>query len=577
MSDPGHRIGAQPINRLHGEASITSTTGPAVRPSRRGRRLHLPEDVSATTSPAIRADLRVAWLLTTARILDADPALARRSVFLSRLAERGIVLDAPRLSRIESGSGAVHPSVLDGYEEVLCLTPGSLTATISGLNRGFHTAETPRARRLPDADPDADFDALLEAVTKGQTTGAQWLSASRALWYYDQVFLRQDDWSDLASALIRELATSSGIDHVRRFEAAVDFLRHPSSQRHLTRALGNFVLDPDAQVGAPVLNLLGEVTDPAASDLVLRLLASPSKNLRRAATSVAATKVGRGHFDAQALPQLEHHLERRLARGVNFDSGLDILDLALQMPHDSWAQVEDRLRDPVTTALVTRHRSTRELMPSRRAAALATEVATAIQDATPTHHPIETDMMLHRLVREALVHTHKARRHHAALLIAASPYASAAAAQVLTLTDHADEFVAARAWSMLMRLPCPTPTAQTLERNLEDVPKRHLVRALVNLGLHDRPMQEGTGARLAARLPAERQSEHHAVLFALGMQCSPELEGLTEHADSGVRRAAAWWLLQGGSTRDDDHPDCRPPSAEDLGDGDEGQRGSRAS
>jgi len=524
--------------------------------------LHLPEDVSAITSPTIRADLRIAWLLTTSRLLGADPELARREVFISRLTEREIALDAPRLSRIESGGSVAPWALLSGYESILGLTPGVLVATAGGLGRNFQTAETPRFRKGEEAAPDVDLDALLHAVSKGIVTGAQWLSASRALWYYDQVFLRQDDWTELASTLIRELATSSGVDHVRRFEAAVAFLRHPSSQRHVSRALGNFVMDPDAQVVAPVLNLLGEVTDRAASNLVLRLLSSTSRNLRRGATSVAATKVARGHFDAQALPELEGHLERRLARGVNHDAGLDNLDLAVHLPRASWERVEALLRDPVTTALVTRSRSTRELVASRRAATLAIEAASAIQDATPTHHPIETDMMLHRLVREALVHSHKARRHHAALLIAASPYAQAAADQMLALTQHRDELVAVRAWTVLMRLPYATPTAGRSHARMLDVPERQLTRALINVGLHDQPLTAEDGAALAARLPASRRSEQHAILAALGMHASPELTSLADHANDDVRRAAAWWLLQGGATRDDDSA---------------AQRGSRAS
>lgn len=447
--------------------------------------------------------------------------------------------------------------MLEGYEAVLGLTPGVLVATTNGLRRGFQPTEVARSKRSREADPDADFDALLNAVSKGSTTGAQWLSASRALWYYDQVFLRHDDWSELASALIRELATSCGIDHLRRFEAAVDFLRHPSSQRHVSRALGNFVMDPDAQVVSPVLNLLGEVSDRAASDLVLRLLDSTSKTLRRAATSVAATKVARGHFDAQALPEVERHLERRLARGVNLDSGLDTLDLAVHIPRPSWEQVESRLRDPVATAMVVRARSTRELVASRKAAALAAEVASAIQDATPTHHPIETDMMLHRLVREALLHTHKARRHHAAHLLSASPYGPAAADQVLALTHRGDELIAARAWALLMRLPCPTPPQPSRARSVGTMPERHVARVLVNVGIHDRPLDQVTAASIASRLPATRHADHHGALFALGMHGSPELARLSEHADPEVRRAASWWLLQGGATRDDDSVDQR--------------------
>lgn len=524
--------------------------GPSV--GRRGRPLHLPEDYSGLAGASIKPETRVAWLLVTSRILSSDPDAARRNTFISRLAERGIAVDAPRLSRWESGAMPVPPRVIAAYEEVLGRTPGSLTATASGLRRAFGTTGSARERRRPEAVADAELDELLGIVSGGSATGADWLAVSTALQYYDHVFLRNDDWNHICTTLIRELATATGVGYVRRFEAAVDLLHHPSAKRHLSMALGNFVMDPDTQVVAPVLNLLAEVGDQAASDLVLRLLNSPAKHLHRAASSVAAAKTARGHFEGRALPALEEHVERRLSRGINLDGGLDPLDLAVELPDNSWTKVENRLRDPMVTAVLARSRGTHELIAPRKAGVLASRLATAVQESTPSHHPVEADMMLHRLVREALVHSHKARRHHAALLLAASAYAPAVASHCRELTSHPDDFIAARAWTVLMRVRCNRDQSRALRSSVLETRPTHRPRALINVGLNSEGPPPDQARTLAERLDRARPSEQHATLFALGMHGSPELANLTDHPDDAVRRRAAWWLLQGGATRDPD-------------------------
>jgi hypothetical protein len=523
----------------------------------RGRPLHLPEDTSAVNGSTINCETRIAWLLITNRILRPDVALARREGFISRLADGGVVLDAPRMSRLESGTATVPSPVVGGYEELLGLAPGSLLATVTGLRRAF--GPTPAASPRATHEGVAELDELLSIAYRGQATGADWLQAATALQHYEHVFLRHDDWTKLCTNLIRELATAIGSGYVRRFEAAAALLAHPRAQRHLSMALGNFVMDPDTQVVTPVLALLAEVTDQAASDLVLRLLNSPSKYLYRAASSVAAAKLARGHFGDRALPALEEHVARRLVRGLSVAGGLDALDLAHHLPPESWGRVERRLRDPEVQALVVRARATRELIPSRQATARAAGIATKVQEATPGHYPVETDMMLRRLIRESLFHAHKARRHHAALLLAASPYAPAAAEEVYRLTsDGNDDFVAARAWSVLMRLPCVGAVGAALERNVVDVSNTHAARALINVGLHDRLPSQETTAALLPRLATRRDSERHAVLFALGMHASPELVPLVDHPNDAVSRGASWWLLQGGATRDHDAGPATP-------------------
>ena len=200
-----------------------------------------------------------------------------------------------------------------------------------------HHRHAPRLRSLVAArdasavDEPPDLDSLLDEVASGQHRCGL-AARCRPAAPRNRVFLRRGEWEGLATGLVDELGRSVGISYVRRFEAAVLLLRHPSSSGPMSRALGSHVLDPDAQVVAPVLNLLSEVDEQPASDLVLRLLQSERLPLRRAAASVAADKLRRGHFAASSLTVLEEHARHRLRHEDPLEGGLDALDLATQLP-----------------------------------------------------------------------------------------------------------------------------------------------------------------------------------------------------------------------------------------------------
>ena len=112
----------------------------------------------------------------------------------------------------------------------------------------------------------------------GAATGAHWMRLGEELNRYERVFLREREWAQLTHHLINELGTAVELAYVRRFEAAARFLRHPNARRHLVMSVGRFVTDANTQVVVPVLNLLGEVPDPAAADLTLRLLTADTDN-----------------------------------------------------------------------------------------------------------------------------------------------------------------------------------------------------------------------------------------------------------------------------------------------------------
>ncbi len=177
-------------------------------------------------------------------------------------------------------------------------------------------------------------DRLLEDALAGEPmTGGHWQDLAGQLTAYPSFYLRRLDWDALAGRLVAEVSRSTGLAYVRRYDAAARLIRHPSAQRHLSRALGQFVMDPDTQVVLPVLRLLTEVDDAAAGALVLRMMGEDSKALRRAAASVAAAKLRKGVLPDAGLRQLEAYAASTLRRGEPLDGGLDAFDVAMQLPY----------------------------------------------------------------------------------------------------------------------------------------------------------------------------------------------------------------------------------------------------
>lgn len=521
---------------------------------RRGRPQRLPEEAHTISSGQVGCDQRIAWLLTVSRLFGADPDLSRRDGFMAALAARGIPVDKSRISRWESGLQPLPARVTATYETVLGIPEGKLVATAGGLRRAFGTGPTPRDNSPRETDlDDGELNRLLDLTESGKATGAEWLQLADHFSRFDRVFLRERDWTQICQELVGELGSAVGTGYVRRYEAAASFLRNPHARRHLMLAVGHFVTNPDTQVVAPILNLLSEVPDPAAAALTLRMLSADSDNkyLRRAASSVAAVKLARGHFDEAALDRLEAHVIGALRRGEALDGRLDSFDLAVQLPEHSWARIEGALKTRRAYAQVMQARTGGELVNAARAASVVAELAPAIQADTPSHHVQDPDLMLRRLLREALLHSHKPRRHHAALLIAASPYATAAAHHLLNLAKSENDLLAARAWTVLMRLGDGGRRNDVVTQAIAETRPTIRARALVAAGLGGSLTDEQAQA-IVGKLDHAKPLERHATLFALGMAGSPELTALADSPDPDTQRGVAWWLSQGAAIQDAD-------------------------
>ena len=283
------------------------------------------------------------------------------------------------------------------------------------------------------------------------------------------------------------------------------------------------------------------------------MLGSDHRDLRRAAASVAAVKVARGHFDAEALKHLEPHVVGSLRRGESLDGRLDFFDLAVQLPEDCWDRIQPAVRNRRAFDLVTRSRQGGELVPWAQASAVVKEMASKIQVETPAHHPSEPDLMLHRLLRESLLHAHKARRHHAALLLAASPYAPAVSRHCLALAKQQNDLLAARAWTVLMRVGHSDRRDQVVLQAMAEPRVSIRARALVNVGLLDVPLRPDEAQVLLTQLDeATKPLERQATMFALGMAGAPQLAELAEEESDWPGRSARWWLEQGPARHDPD-------------------------
>ncbi len=537
----------------------------ASAPRRRGRPQHFPEDPTPIDAHTVGTTQRVAWLLSVSRRLGRHPEFSERSDFVRALTDQGMRVDSSRISRWESGAQPIPNHVAAAYEEALGLTEGSLVSVAVGLRRSFEDTASARETSAPRSDSEVDLDELLELADAGKAHGAHWLRIAGELGSYDRIFLRRQEWANLCDRLISELGSAVGFGYVRRYEAAAALMRQPNVERHLIRAIGSFVTHPDAQVISPVLQLLEVATGPSVNDLVLRLLQDSRRDLSAAAASVAATKVARGRFAEADLPALEAHVVHNLRRGQSLDGRLDSFDLAVKLPEDSWARVREALGNRHAPDLVDQARAKGELIPAAHAIRLVNEIAQQVADSTPSHHPNEPDLMLRRLLREALLNAHKPRRNHAALLLAASPYAPAVSHHCHNLAGHSNELVAARALTVLMRVGHGPRRSRLLLSSLAEGRPNVRARALVNLGLSPESLTPTEAATLMRQFhQSPQKSERRATLFVLGMSGSRELTKLTKHESEWVNRSARWWLSQGPALHDSDIrtiPDPAPTSA----------------
>ncbi|WP_110207991.1 helix-turn-helix domain-containing protein [Nocardioides daejeonensis] len=505
----------------------------------------------------------MAWLLATNRILGRHPELAHQESFAQALRERGLTVDNSRISRWESGTRALPPRVVTAYEEALGLPAGTLAAVAMAVCRA------PGAKQPPATTADqrallsqSDLDALFGRAESGTATGADWLRLATELGCYERIYLSPSTWQRLSTTLLNELTRSVGAAWVRRQEASQVLLGHAAARRHLFRAIGEVVTHPWAQVVDPALHLFRDVDDPSAGGLLLRLIEHDSPMLRRTAAGIVPGKLARGHYGADAHPQLEQVAALGLRGPWKNGRGLHAVDLAITLPDASLRRLLRTLRDPAQVERVERARATGLLVTAETARNTTRAVTTPVQEATAGAVIADTDRMLMSLTQDALFHAHRDRRAQAATLLAASPYADALADRCLDLVGSSPEFVAGRLMSLVQRVGLGSKRGQAIELAAAStqLPTTRM-HALVGLGLARNPLE----AHEARQVMTVAETDPHdalrqSALFALGMNAPHEAQRLTEHTDPVISQRASWWQEHGSALHDTDDvaPDPTP-------------------
>ncbi|WP_309646971.1 hypothetical protein [Nocardioides sp.] len=486
---------------------------------------------------------RTAWLLGVSRIHSTDPDLARRDRFIQQLQARGIVVDSTRLSRWETGHLPVASTVIAAYEQVLDLAPGQLTLGATAL---IPTSDMPPpGRGHVEHDTHAvheRLDALFIQVLAGRAPGHLWIELAELLTRHHHLYLLPATWAQTADLLAQELGRSTGLAYLSRFKSLRLLVAHPDSRRAAVRAIGSIVTNPATEFVTHPLVLLQEVDDPQANDLLLRLL-SDSPSHRRAGASWALTgKLQRGQLNEVELDRVTTTATEILRCSRSMLQSIDALNIYLQLPLLHQARLMRSISDTETRAALEMASTQAEISHPETARSVSARMATTVQERTHTPHAVDPDPMLQRLIREAFFHVCHARRHQAALLLAASPYRGQLGAPLLLHAGNADELMAVAAMTTMTYVADEAHRASLLERGLTDHRLPVRVAALMALSQVVGSVSPVEAHRLRLAMPSNGPLRT-ATMHVLGIGAATLLPGI-DGGEGPVAQAPRWW---GGS------------------------------
>lgn len=534
-----------------GVLSVDQVRGaPAQR--RRGRPQRLPYETTPLSSDAVDPERRVAWMLAANRLLSPSTKGMSRAAFVERVRERGITVDSSRISRWESGQMAVNQRVLEAYEAVIGLPAGTLWAAHNLVRRCSSAEQPERAQRTNGGSSVEELDELFDMIEARTANGGHWLRMTDDLIRFERIYMHRTTWVTLCTQLLSELTRSSGIAYARRYEAACALLAHPQARGHLTKSLGRFVMHPDAQNLVPSISLLREVGDGAAGSLLLRMMSEDNRLLRRGAGRVAASVAARGLFPPGSEEVLEQHAGYELTRRVSLARRSDAIELAVHLPAESYSRLLAAIPEPRVRRRLELARETKEVVPKDLGRAVSEGVA-SFAEATTDRAAHDPDLMLRRLVREALFHVHRERRHQAAVLLGVSPYGRGAVRAILKLTRDPDDLVATMSWALLERMGHLLRREELADHVFDESRPEIRARGVVALGLAAGSVDDAVADELknvASTVPPG--ATRHAAVFALGMMGHDHLVSLQRVEDHA--RPAGWWRALGSAIHDDDVP-----------------------
>lgn len=497
-------------------------------------------DQSRLDAASVDVGARSGWLLRMARLTGGADVGSSLDAFA-----RALGVNVTRLHRVETGR--VHDvGIVEGYERLVGLAPGSLDAAISITRRTFPARAVADRSNRPDPDVGHASD-LLDLLESGRRDGGTWLAWATVLRAPGAVGLPLRLAEPLVDTLCSELNRSAGAAFVTRYEALSRLREGPYSRVALDAARRQ-VDDPGAQVLLDLVSAVSESPRDGAAGWLTDLLRDE-----------------RDHVSVGGVTGLEN------LAAISDDPGVvwsEVIDDVLDVFHDA---VDGSRRRRATSHLLRLAATTdRRLVEGRVHRPLAPVVkvtdwttgrsndlwSTCLRagERISTRLGVREDLMLPRLVFDPVYSPRETHAATATMLLTALPDVAAVVDEetVRLLDEHRDPRLFDRAGP---RLSCARRT--TVPSAMASWPQRGPEQRDAVLW-----MSGGSGSRpdrdLVAHAIADGGRSARAALWACGMSADPLLEDaafLGRHAPAAERDStvagAQWWGRQGSRVTDE--------------------------
>ncbi|HEX6877422.1 MAG TPA: hypothetical protein VF165_17330 [Nocardioidaceae bacterium] len=520
---------------------------------RPGRTQKIAYDETPLSARTPDVDARVGWVLAMSRLHHPDPAMGDGRLFVEALKEAGCYASRSLVSRWESGEIPVSYDGLAGYERALGLETGRLSSLV-GYLRAAVPGVKPRIVR-PQLDTgsglfSARLDELIELAEDGEANAGDWQELGWHLGAAPLVHLRARTWEAISHRLVNELPRAVRVPYRQYSTAALNIASVRRAQEFLTDAVTDYVNTPGVQVLTTSIGLLYHLPTRKAAKMVLDLIDSRSPgSVYAIAVWVAAQKLARGDFTAEERTRLDMML-LKMWRANPVKAAEQLAELIASLPEGLRSTLTDAATKAGSRKLGYVVETGEDFAPEV-AARVSGDLAMAARKRVPETAAYDDDRMLVRLVREALFHRDSERRHLAALVISASPFAEAVADELLALlaAPGTQEPVRMRAATLAGYLTSDTHRLRTL-RFLED--RSEYVARVLTQAVGRMTFTDFSDQVVRASLREEWSPRERAKMYALGMSGSPAIETIAQSTQAAdwQRTAAQWWLSQGPAIRE---------------------------
>ena len=486
------------------------------------------EDSTPLNGSRIDIGARIGWLLRVTRLAHGVSLRELAAV----LAARGAPYSTSTLSRLET-SGSRSGAVVHAYEQALGLPYGWLRAPVDVLCRTFAYAPADQEPHQPEVSL-FGFTAVCDAVATEEATGHDWLRFAE-IHASGSFGLPATQARPLIAKLASELGRSVTVGYTTRYEALAK-LRCSAYGDLVADVVPEIVAAPDVQVLNDLMSAVSERPTPELLAWCGTLFDDDSFVVMKAATLAVQNMRSVGGLPEEAWLALAPVFAAAYVRTKRASDRRRALSTLLATCAPSFRRAVGALLpappDPVRgPAGWTRDRRNVHY-------AFADELAGVVCAGKPG------EPMLARLIFEMLYDFRATHVVTSSFLVNASPFGAALqpllSAAALDGPDEATRHGAANAFSALM-MPWEQPDLDPWLASADPVIRR---AGLVVAGHAGVPLPEPTLRALLTGPPDEAR----AALFAAGMPCHPLLPELAadETLPGEVRRAAAWWIRQGG-------------------------------